>query len=197
MENNWAHPDEPSSVYELKAYVENILTRLGINPGKVAYEEFSGDLYADALAISTLSGRKIGTLGIIHKKIRKTIDIEQEVFYAELSWTQLMKEIKKAKITYSEISRFPAVKRDLALLIDERVTFEEIRKVARESEKKLLKEITLFDVYEGKNLPAGKKSYAVSFYLQDEGKTLNDKQIDAIMKKIQTNLEQKVSAQLR
>ena len=125
------------------------------------------------------------------------MDIETDVYYAELSWTLLMKEIKKSKVTFSEISKFPAVKRDLALLLEKNVQFAEIEKIATESERKLLKDVALFDVYEGKNLPAGKKSYAVSFYLQDEGKTLNDKQIDAIMKKIQTNLEQKLGAQLR
>ena len=125
------------------------------------------------------------------------MDIDAEVYYAEFSWTLLMKEIKKNKVAFSEISKFPAVKRDLALLLDKSVQFAEIEKIATESERKLLKDVTLFDVYEGKNLPAGKKSYAVSFYLQDEGKTLNDKQIDAIMKKIQTNLEQKLGAQLR
>lgn len=108
-----------------------------------------------------------------------------------------MKETKKNKVTYTEISKFPAVKRDLALLLDKSVAFADIEKIAGESERKLLKSVTLFDVYEGKNLPAGKKSYAVSFYLQDDNKTLNDKQIDAIMKKIQTNLEQKLGAQLR
>ena len=125
------------------------------------------------------------------------MDIETDVYYAELSWTLLMKEIKKSKVTFSEISKFPAVKRDLALLLEKNVQFAAIEKIATESERKLLKDVALFDVYEGKNLPAGKKSYAVSFYLQDEGKTLNDKQIDAIMKKIQTNLEQKLGAQLR
>ena len=133
----------------------------------------------------------------IRDRICKELDIETDVYYAELSWTLLMKEIKKSKVTFSEISKFPAVKRDLALLLDKNVQFAEIEKIATESERKLLKNIALFDVYEGKNLPAGKKSYAVSFYLQDEGKTLNDKQIDAIMKKIQTNLEQKLGAQLR
>jgi phenylalanyl-tRNA synthetase beta chain len=125
------------------------------------------------------------------------MDIDTEVYYAELSWTLLMKETKKSKVTFTEISKFPAVKRDLALLLDKSVKFADVMKIANESERKLLKEVALFDVYEGKNLPAGKKSYAVSFFLQDEGKTLNDKQIDAIMKKIQTNLEQKLGAQLR
>ena len=197
VDNNWAHPNEKSSVYELKAYVENILVRLGVNLQKVIFGNLANDIYSTGLSITTSSGRQLGTMGIVSPKICKELDIETDVYYAELSWTLLMKEIKKSKVTFSEISKFPAVKRDLALLLDKNVQFAEIEKIATESERKLLKNIALFDVYEGKNLPAGKKSYAVSFYLQDEGKTLNDKQIDAIMKKIQTNLEQKLGAQLR
>ena len=197
VDNNWAHPNEKSSVYELKAYVENILVRLGVNLQKVIFGNLANDIYSAGLSITTSSGRQLGTMGIVSPKICKEMDIDTEVYYAELSWTLLMKEIKKSKVTFSEISKFPAVKRDLALLLEKNVQFAEIEKIATESERKLLKDVALFDVYEGKNLPAGKKSYAVSFYLQDEGKTLNDKQIDAIMKKIQTNLEQKLGAQLR
>ena len=197
VDNNWAHPNEKSSVYELKAYVENILVRLGVNLQKVIFGNLANDIYSAGLSITTSSGRQFGTMGIVSPKICKELDIETDVYYAELSWTLLMKEIKKSKVTFSEISKFPAVKRDLALLLEKNVQFAEIEKIATESERKLLKDVALFDVYEGKNLPAGKKSYAVSFYLQDEGKTLNDKQIDAIMKKTQTNLEQKLGAQLR
>ena len=197
VDNNWAHPNEKSSVYELKAYVENILVRLGVNLQKVIFGNLANDIYSAGLSITTSSGRQLGTMGIVSPKICKELDIETDVYYAELSWTLLMKEIKKSKVTFSEISKFPAVKRDLALLLEKNVQFAEIEKIATESERKLLKDVALFDEYEGKNLPAGKKSYAVSFYLQDEGKTLNDKQIDAIMKKIQTNLEQKLGAQLR
>lgn len=197
VDNNWAHPNEKSSVYELKAYVENILVRLGVNLQKVIFGNLANDIYSAGLSITTSSGRQLGTMGIVSPKICEELDIETDVYYAELSWTLLMKEIKKSKVTFSEISKFPAVKRDLALLLEKNVQFAEIEKIATESERKLLKDVALFDVYEGKNLPAGKKSYAVSFYLQDEGKTLNDKQIDAIMKKIQTNLEQKLGAQLR
>ena len=197
VDNNWAHSNEKSSIYELKAYVENILFRLGVNLRKVVFGKLSNDLYSAGLSITTSSGRQLGTMGIVSPKLCKAMDIDMEVYYAELSWTLLMKEIKKSKVTFSEISKFPAVKRDLALLLDKSVQFAEIEKIAMESERKLLKDVALFDVYEGKNLPAGKKSYAVSFYLQDEGKTLNDKQIDAIMKKLQTNLEQKLGAQLR
>ena len=197
VENSWAHPNEKSSVFELKAIVENILVRLGVDMKRIVMGKLNNDIYSAGLTIRSGAGRQLGTLGIVSKKICKRLDVDAEVYYAELSWTALMKETKKAAVTFSEISKFPAVKRDLALLIDKNVQFADIEKIAKESDRKLLKEISLFDVYEGKNLPAGKKSYAVSFYLQDENKTLNDKQIDAIMKKIQTNLEQKLGAQLR
>ncbi|WP_289161476.1 phenylalanine--tRNA ligase subunit beta [uncultured Parabacteroides sp.] len=197
VENSWAHADEKATVYELKAYVENILIRLGVNLKKVVFGNLSNDMYSTGVSITTTSGRELGTFGIVNRKICKAMDIDFEVYYAELSWTLLMKETKKNKVTFSEISKFPAVKRDLALLLDKSVQFVEIEKIAEESERKLLKEVSLFDVYEGKNLPAGKKSYAVSFYLQDETKTLNDKQIDAIMQKIRKNLESKLGASLR
>jgi phenylalanyl-tRNA synthetase beta chain len=125
------------------------------------------------------------------------LDIDHEVYYADLNWTALMKVIRKNKVTYTEISKYPAVSRDLALLLDENVEFASIEQIAYQSEKKLLKKVELFDVYEGKNLPAGKKSYAVNFILQDEQKTLNDKQIDAIMQKLISNLKQKLGAELR
>ena len=197
VENSWAHADEKATVYELKAYVENILIRLGVNLKKVVFGNLSNDMYSTGVSITTTSGRELGTFGIVNRKICKAMDIDFDVYYAELSWTLLMKETKKNKVTFSEISKFPAVKRDLALLLDKSVQFAEFEKIAEESERKLLKEVSLFDVYEGKNLPAGKKSYAVSFYLQDETKTLNDKQIDAIMQKIRKNLESKLGASLR
>ena len=197
VENSWAHADEKATVYELKAYVENILIRLGVNLKKVIFGNLSNDIYSTGVSITTTSGRELGTFGIVNRKIYKAMDIDFEVYYAELSWTLLMKETKKNKVIFSEISKFPAVKRDLALLLDKSVQFAEIEKIAEESERKLLKKVSLFDVYEGKNLPAGKKSYAVSFYLQDETKTLNDKQIDAIMQKIRKNLESKLGASLR
>lgn len=197
VENSWAHADEKSSVYELKSYVENMLVRLGINLKKLVFGVLTNDLYDAGLSVTTQSGKALGTLGIVNHKIRKDMDIDAEVYFAEFSWTALMKETKKNKVTYTDLSKFPAVKRDLALLIDKKVQFADIQKVATDSERKLLKRVELFDVYEGKNLPAGKKSYAVSFFLEDETKTLNDKQIDAIMKKIQSNLEQTLGAQLR
>ena len=197
IENNWMHADENTSVFELKAYVENILLRLGINIDSIVWGSFSNDIYSSGMTIVSSSGRNLGTFGVVNKSILKMIDIDNEVYFAELSWKSLMKEVKKLQTTFREISKFPEVKRDLALLADEHITFADIKKAAMECERKLLKNITLFDVYEGKNLLPGKKSYAVSFYLQDKEKTLNDKQIDSIMSKIQKNLEDKFSIKLR
>ncbi|MDR1371467.1 MAG: phenylalanine--tRNA ligase subunit beta [Dysgonamonadaceae bacterium] len=197
VSNNWNHPDEKSSIYELKAYVENILLRLGINRKKVSFKPYTNELFLTALSVETVSGRELGVLGILSKKCCKKFDINAEVYYSELSWNNLMKEAGSNKITASEISRFPPAKRDLALLLDQKVLFSEIEKIAFDTDRKLLKEVALFDVYEGKNLPEGKKSYAVSFILQDEEKTLNDKQIDNLMNRIQMNLKQKLNAQLR
>jgi len=197
IHNNWNHPDEKSSVYELKAYVENILVRLGINLKKVVYSAFSDELFSSALSIQTFSGKVLGALGIVQKKCCKQFDIASDVYFAELDWDGLMKETKSLRVTYSDIPKFPAVKRDLALLIDKTVSFAEIEKIAFETDKKILKKVSLFDVYEEKNLPAGKKSYAVSFILQDEEKTLNDNQIDHLMNRIFTNLKQKTGAELR
>ncbi|MFT4169840.1 MAG: phenylalanine--tRNA ligase subunit beta [Dysgonomonas sp.] len=196
VNNSWAAPTEKSSVYQLKAYIENVLLRLGIPADKYEYEPVSNDIYSSALIIKTRN-RVLGTLGIVAKKLLKQTDVNTEVFFAELNWDAMMKEIKKHKVTFAEISKYPVVKRDLALLLDKAVLFDQIERIARKSEKKLLKEVSLFDVYEGKNLPEGKKSYAVNFVLQDDEKTLTDKQIDAIMQKIQKSLEQELGASLR
>lgn len=197
VSGSWAHADEKTSVYELKAYVENILARLGIDMKKLKMNQFSSDIYAVGLEITLQNGKQLGTLGILSNKILSKFDIEQEVCFAELNWNALMKEASKVKVTYAEISKFQPVKRDLALLVDKNVLFSDIEKVASETDRKLLKEVYLFDVYEGKNLPAGKKSYAVSFILQDETKTLNEKQIENLMSRLIKNLETKLGATLR
>ena len=197
VSNSWAHTDEQSSVYELKAYVENILIRLGLDLHKLVIGNYTDDLFATALSINTQGGKRLGVFGVVTKKQLKTFDIDNEVYYADLNWKELMKAIRSVKVSFKELSKFPAVKRDLALLLDKDVQFAEIEKIAYETEKKLLREVTLFDVYEGKNLEAGKKSYAVSFLLLDETQTLNDKQIDKIMSKLIANLENKLGAKLR
>ena len=197
VSNSWAHPDENSSVYELKAYVENIFARLGLCMHDLVIGNLTDDIYAAALSVQTRGGKRLATFGVVTKKLLKAFDIDNEVYYADLNWKELMKAIKNVKVSYSEISKFPAVKRDLALLLDKKVQFAEIEKIAYETEKKLLKEVSLFDVYEGKNLEAGKTSYAVSFLLQDETQTMNDKLIDKIMSKLVKNLEDKLGAKLR
>ena len=197
VSNSWAHPDEDSSVYELKAYVLNVFRRLGLNLGAVVFGTLTDDIYSAALSVHTRGGKLLATLGVIHKRIQKKFDIDHEVYYADINWTELMKAVKNAVVSYKEISKFPAVKRDLALLIDKKVQFADIEKIAYETDRKLLKSVELSDVYEGKNLETGKKSYAVSFMLQDENATLNDKQIDKFMHKPVQNPEGKLEAKLR
>lgn len=197
VSNSWVHPDEDSSVYELKAHVENILSRMGLHMHDLVVGNLSDDIYGAALSVNTRGGKRLASFGVVKRKLLKMFDIENDVYYADLNWNELMKAIKNIKVSYTEISKFPAVKRDLALLIDKKVQFAEIEKIAYETEKKLLKSVELFDVYEGKKLEAGKKSYAVSFLLQDENATLNEKQIDKIMQKLITNLQNKLDAKLR
>ena len=197
VEGSWTHPDEQSSFYELKGYVLNIVRRLGVNPGIMVCEHSDNNVFGKALVLKTRAGKVLCEMGTVCHKILKKMDISQDVFYADLNWDNLMRAIKKNETLYHDISKFPSVSRDLALLIDKSVQFEQIEQIARQTEKKLLKSVELFDVYEGKNLPAGKKSYAVNFILQDESKTLTDKQIDAIMTKLINNLKQKLGAELR
>ena len=197
VEGSWAHADEQSTFYELKAYVMNIFTRLGVNPGIVVAEKSDNNVFGKALALKARSGKLLCEMGTVSHKLLKKMDIDQDVFYADINWNNIMRAIKKNETLYHDISKFPSVSRDLALLIDKSVEFEQIEQIARQTEKILLKSVELFDVYEGKNLPEGKKSYAVNFILQDETKTLNDKQIEAIMTKLINNLKQKLGAELR
>jgi phenylalanyl-tRNA synthetase beta chain len=197
VENNWAHADENSTVFELKAYLNNILVRMGLSIDKLVIRDLSTDIFAAGQTIVSPAGRTLGTYGIISSSILKKTDIDCEVYFAELSWSALIKETNKEQTTFREIARFPEVKRDLALLLDKATSFDEIKRTALESERKLLKDVVLFDVYEGGSLLTGKKSYAVSFFLQDRERTLEDRQIEAIMSKIQKNLEDKLGAKLR
>ena len=197
VSNSWAHADEDTSVFELKAYVINIFRRLGMNFGNLVFGNLQDDIYSVAISVHTRGGKLIGTFGVVCKKLLKAFDIDTDVFYADLNWKEMMKAVKGKTVSFKEISKFPAVKRDLALLIDKNIQFADIEKVAFDTDKKLLKKVELFDVYEGKNLEAGKKSYAVSFMLQDENATLNDKQIDKLMQKLIANLEKKLDAKLR
>lgn len=197
VNGNWAHADEESTVYEMKAYVLNILRRLGVPFGALVFGEEKNDVFSIATTITQRGGKKIAEFGIVTKAVAKKFDIEVPVFYADINWTNLMKLVKKVTVTYYDLSKFPAVSRDLALLVDESVQFAQIEAAAYQAEKKLLKEVKLFDVYEGKHLEAGKKSYAVNFTLQSEEKTLNDKAIEAIMNKIEQNICKATGAVVR
>ena len=146
VSNSWAHADENSSVYELKAYVLNIFRRLGVNFGSLVFGNLTDDIYSVAISVHTRGGKLLATFGVVSKKIQKAFDIDNEVYFADICWNELMKSIKGNRVTYKEISKFPAVKRDLALLIDKKVQFAEIEKIAYETDKKLLKSVELFDV---------------------------------------------------
>ena len=197
VEASWAHPEEPSSVYELKAYVGHILTRLGAPVGKLKQQTGTNDIFAKSLALVDNNGTVVLEFGLVKKALTAAFDISAEVYFADINWTLLMKKTKKHSVNFTEISKFPAVSRDLALLVDKSVEFARIEQIAFAADKKFLKKVTLFDVYEGKNLEAGKKSYAVNFLLQDETKTMNDKQTDAVMAKIIASLEKQLGAKLR
>ena len=194
---SWVAAEEKSSIYELKAFVENVFARLGFTMRKLVVGEYGNDLLSEALTVYTRSGKQLAVYGIVSTKIRKMMDIDAEVYFADLNWNAILAELGDQKVRYTELAKFPEVKRDLALLLDKNVTFAEIEKIAFDTERKLLKSVNLFDVYEGKNLEEGKKSYAVSFVLQDETKTLTDGQIEPIMKKLQGNFETKLGAKLR
>ena len=197
VEGSWAHPVEETSVYELKAYVMNILQRIGLPLGGLVIGNGSSDLFGKSLQIADRNGKVFVELGLVRRALTARLGIEMPVYFADLNWTALMKKVRNASVSFREISKFPAVSRDLALLVDKSVEFAAIERVAYACEKKLLRSVVLFDVYEGKNLEAGKKSYAVNFILQDETKTMSDKQTDAIMQKIITQLEKQIGAKLR
>ncbi len=197
VEGSWAHKDEDSSFYELSAYVENVLRRIGLKPGLTVRKKSENPFFAAGIAIENRGGKLLCEMGVLTKKLQKQFGIDNTVYYAEMNWTQLMKATKKNEVKFTDVPRFPAVSRDLALLVDNNVEFAQIEQIARQSEKKLLKRVELFDVYEGDKLPAGKKSYAVNFILQDEEKTMGDKQIDAIMQKLIANLKKQLGAELR
>ena len=193
---SWAVADQKATFFELKAAVLNILKRLGLDC-QLKQQQFQDDIFAAGLNISTPRGKVLATLGIVSNKILKKFDIDQEVYYADLNWKSLVKDALKVKVEQEEIAKFPPVKRDLALLVSKDVKFADIEKLAFETDRKLLKSVNLFDVYEGQNLPEGTKSYAVSFIIQDTEKTLVDKQIDGLMQKLIKTFETKLGAQLR
>ena len=197
VEGSWAHADEDTSFAELDAHVDNILARIGAQPGMLVRKKSDNAIFSAGLTIENRGGKKLIELGVLTKKLQRQFDIDTPVYYAELNWTALMKVIRKQKVEFTEIAKYPAVSRDLALLIDKNIEFQQIEDIARQTERKFLKRVELFDVYEGDKLPAGKKSYAVNFILQDAEKTMGDKQIEAIMAKLIQNLKKQLNAELR
>lgn len=198
---NWARQAEETTYFDLKACVANILLRLGLANDNIRLETLdasaTGDIFSAAQAIKTRSGKLLGQLGILSRKVLNICDIKQQVVYAELEWGELVKMTAKTKVEFTPLPKTQPVKRDLALLVDTSVTMAKIEEVVRQTERKLLRDIDLFDVYEGKNLPAGKKSYAISLTLQDFEKTLQDKQIDNTMNRVIEALKKNLGAELR
>ncbi|MBA4133842.1 MAG: phenylalanine--tRNA ligase subunit beta [Flavobacterium sp.] len=190
---SWTNPQKPSDFFLFKGYVSSVLERLGIN--KIQNKPAASDVFAEGIAIASENDTLV-EFGTVKKSILKHFDIKQEVFYADFNWNLILKLIG-SKIKFTDIPKYPEVRRDLALLVDETVAFDAIYNIARQTEKSLLKAVNLFDVYQGKNLPEGKKSYAVSFTLQDNSKTLTDEQIDKIMSKLLKNMENELGASLR
>lgn len=197
VQSSWAHADQTTSVYQLKAYVENIFERLGLENGMYSIEEQGADIYSSALSYVLRSGKAVAQIGVVKNGLLKASDVDAAVYYADINWDVLMKATRKVSVSYTELPKFPEVRRDLALLVDVNVTFQQIRQTALKADSKLIKNISLFDVYQGKNLESGKKSYAVCFMLQDPDATLNDKVIEKCMNKVVAALQKELGAVLR
>ena len=197
VQGSWAHPDEAASIYQLKAYVENILQHVGLPLTETEVLAVTDTRFDHALEYRARGGASLVRLGIVGRNIRKCFDLSTDVFFAEIHWSNLYKRVRGRKVEIRDISKYPAVSRDLALLLDSHVTFAQVEQVARQAERKFLKRVELFDVYEGKNLPDGKKSYAVNFILRDDQHTMNDKLIESIMAKLIDQLKKQLGAQLR
>jgi phenylalanyl-tRNA synthetase beta chain len=194
---NWIAPQTPTSFFELKSLLENILRKLGINLDKVKIEKISHDVLSDGLVYRRGDGMIYGELGFVHPKRLKECGIDVPVYYADIRWDFILQRTGQKNVVFEELPKFPSVRRDLALLIDESVTFAQLRDIALKTERKLLKEVDIFDVYKGEKLPAGKKSYALSFILRDDEKTLTDPVIEKIMNRLIGMFEKEAGAQLR
>ena len=192
----WNTKETKTDFFYLKAYCEMILNRLGLHPDNLKIDACDKDIFREGLTYKS-GDKHIVSMGILSKVPLKKTDVNQEVYYAEFSWENILKVIKNLSVTYTPLPKFPSVKRDLALLLDKKVTFKEIKETAFRTEKSLLKSVTLFDVYEGEKLGADKKSYAISFTLLDEEKTLTDKQIDKIMNKLMGSYKHLFNAEIR
>lgn len=191
---SWNSPISKGNFFFLKAILQQLFERLGIS--KPGFGEVKSDIFSEGLSIN-FGKKKLAEFGVVKKAVLKHFDISQEVLYADLNWDLVLETAKAQKIKFTAIPKYPVVRRDFALLLDNDIKYQQIEEIALQTEKKLLKEVDLFDVYEGKNLPEGKKSYAVSFMFQDEHKTLTDNQVDKVMKKLQQRFEKELQAELR
>jgi phenylalanyl-tRNA synthetase beta chain len=191
----WNSHNEPVDYFTLKGYVEAIFSKLGLTKF-LTYSELTNSIFSDGQSI-LIQGKIVAELGWTSKKINKNFDLKQAVYFADLKWNTITELFKLNSIRYQEIPKTFEVRRDFSLLLNESISFHEIKQVAQKAEKKLLKSVDLFDVYEGENLEEGKKSYAVSFTIQDSSKTLTDEQIDKVMSKLQKNLATELGASLR
>lgn len=191
---NWTKSAQKSSFYHLKGTAEQLLKRLNINDAK--QKPVSLNNFSDAISFE-LNGKEFGIVGIVDKKILKKADVSQDVFYAEFNWEMIVEFASEYKLQYKEISKFPAVKRDLALLLDKEISYSELYESTQNLKLDLLKSVQLFDVYEGDKLPEGKKSYALSFVLQNEEKTLADTEIEKTMNELIRNFQKNFNAELR
>ncbi len=193
----WRSTARPATYFSLKGYLELLLKRFGVDLDDMEYSAAPADIFAEGLVYRTTGGKELAVMGTISNSLLKQFGIKQQVFAAEVSWNVLFNLVKKHKVSYNELPKFPEVRRDLALLIDESVSFAELRKVAFKTEKKILKQVTLFDVYRGDKIPAGKKQYALSFTLQDLEKTLTDKYVEDVMNKLLSSFIERFGASLR
>ncbi|MDR2383532.1 MAG: phenylalanine--tRNA ligase subunit beta [Prevotellaceae bacterium] len=194
---SWNQKAETSDFFTLKSLLERLLKRFGVNMSNLEAGDAPKDIFADGLSLSLPKGKHVLTFGVVAKNILKMLDIEQDVFFAEISFQTITGFAKQDKTVYKELARFPEVRRDLALVIDKNVNFSMLRDIAFRTERKLLKNVGLFDIYEGDKLPAGKKQYALSFVIQDEEKTLTDKDIEQIMQKLLNAFGKETGAVLR
>jgi phenylalanyl-tRNA synthetase beta chain len=190
----WNHQSKAVSFFAIKGVVDGLLNRLNIKNFQV--QDIVGGQFEYGLNYHR-GTQSIVSFGAIQSGLLTDMDIENEVFYADINWEVLLKAIRNNSIVYREVSKFPSVRRDLALLIDKSVTFSDLERIAQKTDKKILRRVNVFDVYQGDKLPVGKKSYALSFTFQDEEKTLTDKQIDALVQKLIVNFGKEANAEVR
>ena len=193
---NWTEKEKATSFFSLKTYAENIFKRLGFSTDQMQISETENELFSEGLSYS-FNNKMLLNFGIVAKKWLKKFDLENPVYYADFNWDNVLIHHKRHKVVFEELPKFPAVRRDLALLIDKKVKFEQIKETAYKVERKILREVDLFDVYEGKGIPEDKKSYAVSFILRDDKGTLNDKLIEKTMQKLVDTFNRELGAELR